>query len=84
MSTRLVQQQVAEPRRRLDAPAVHQNLVASRIGLAAKGGDNRTIDRDAALPNQFFGGASRGHACRGEHLLQSVHPSSSSDVAAKW
>jgi hypothetical protein len=70
VSTRLVQEQIATPRRALDAAPVHANVVSGGIRLRAELADGHTVDRDPPLLDERLGRAARCHAGRREDLLQ--------------
>jgi len=55
VSRRLVQQDVARPPGGADAPAVHADVVAGRIGLRAELAHDDAVDRDAPLHDQGLG-----------------------------
>ena len=69
---RLVQDQVAQ-RLRADDAVVDADLVPPGIGLGAELGHDRAVDRNAALPDQFFCGSARCHPARCEDALQAFH-----------
>ena len=56
--------------RRAETPAIHANVVNSRIRFDPHLVDRVAVDRDATLLNQFFRCASRGQAGLGEDLLK--------------
>jgi hypothetical protein len=73
VSRRLVQQDVAQALGPLDAPSVHADVIARRIGFRAHLEDRRAIHRHTAFGNQPFGRAPRRDARVRKDFLKSVH-----------
>jgi hypothetical protein len=48
------------------------DVVGFKVGLGAEGCDGFSVDRDAALGNQFFGLAAGGYANAGEDFLETL------------
>ncbi len=66
----LVEQDVAEAPRRLNAPPIHPDVVSNRVRPGSKLRHDRPVDRDASLSDECFGGSPRRHAGRRKDLLQ--------------
>jgi hypothetical protein len=60
VAARLVEQDVALPLLRLDAPPVDLDLVLVGIGLRSQRADRLPVDLDAPLGDQLLGGPARG------------------------
>jgi hypothetical protein len=72
VARRLVQQDVAQVLRRLDAARVHPDVVGCGVRFDAHLADGLAIDADASLRDQFFRGASGGDAGLREDFLEAL------------